>query len=204
MRNQHRLGALQVRVGGHGGGAGSFGAINKRGNQLGQLIADFVTGGARVQTQIGCDLLIAAAPAVQFVAQIADNRHQTLLDEVVDVFGFVVLEQASVFRNAIADLLQAAQHGLKFLERQDSGLRQRTRVGGTRLQLAFEQAAVEFPRPLPALKCWIKRLPEAARPHLHRVTSSAFVGAIAFCFFMASDREGSPRMRINPAASFWS
>ena len=46
-----------------------------------------------VETQIGRNLLVAAAAAVQLVSGIADQRDQLLFDEVMHIFGFVVVEK---------------------------------------------------------------------------------------------------------------
>src|SRR5207302_10317487 len=96
-------------------------------------------------------------------------------------------------------------------------LRKRTSMLGARLQFSFEQSAVKLERPLPLLERGIERRAKSARPHLHRTTSafscflcvlcafSAFSAVKGFCLsprLNARDREGRPRMRINPAASF--
>ena len=61
--------------------------------------------------------------------------------------------------------------------------------------LKNEQAPVVRKRPLPPIEFGIERLPKPPRPHLHLVTSMRD---------WARERDGNPRMRMNPAASFWS
>jgi len=64
--------------------------------------------------------------------------------------------------------------------------------GAAGCELVAQQATVELKRPLPTFELGIERLPESAGPHLHRATS---------CRARAREREGSPRMRMKPAAS---
>src|ERR1051326_3501339 len=129
----------------------------------------------------------------------------------MDVFRFVILEQVWIRSDPLADLLEPIERGAQLRRRKHAGLCQCASMSGTGLQLALEQAAIEFPRALPALECRVKRLPEAARPHLHRATSAGFrsllgVLCVSFAtfavtflswFFSARDREGKPRIRMN-------
>ena len=53
---------------------------------LRQIGAYLVDRGPHVETQVGRDLLVAAAAAVQLVSRVANQRDQLLFDEMVDVF----------------------------------------------------------------------------------------------------------------------
>jgi hypothetical protein len=70
--------------------AGLFGAIGERSADLGQFFSHLVNRRSHIKPQIGGDLLVAAATAVQFVSNFANQRGQLLLDEVVHVLSFVV------------------------------------------------------------------------------------------------------------------
>ena len=111
------------------------------------------------------------------------------------IFRFVVGQEGRFGLSLLADLLQAANDLSQLFRREHSCVFESARVGAARLKLVGQQALIERERTLPALKCGIEWLLEAARPHLHFATS--------WCS-AAREREGSPRMRMNPAASFWS
>src|SRR5437763_9007577 len=103
---------------------------------------------------------------------------------------------------------------MQFVRRKHARFFKRTSVRGAGLQLAFEQPAIEFKRPLPLFKCGIKWLPESSGPHLHCATSCGFVcesfaffasfavTCFSLLFLSARDRDGNPKIRMNPAASF--
>ena len=86
-----------------------LGAINESEDQHAKRRADFVTGGSGVKTQIGCDLLVAAAPAVQLVSDIANDFDQLLFDEVMHIFGFTVLEKFGRRSCRLPDLLETVE-----------------------------------------------------------------------------------------------
>ncbi len=58
-----------------------------------EIGAYLVNRGADVKTQIGRNLLVAAAAAVQLVSRVANQRDQLLFDEVMHVFRFAVVEK---------------------------------------------------------------------------------------------------------------
>jgi hypothetical protein len=82
-----------VCVSGHRCGAGVFCPIDEGCDEFRNLLADFVASGAHVETEVGGDLLVAAASAVQLISGIADQGDQLLLDKVVNVFSFGVVDE---------------------------------------------------------------------------------------------------------------
>ena len=132
---------------------------------------------------------------MQFVAYFADPRYQLLLDEVVHILGLFVFDRTLRSCCHLANLLQALKNADEFVGRQNAGVLQGASVSAARSQFVMKQPSIEVKRPLPAFELRVQRLPEPARPHLHRATSTRP---------RARTREGNPRMRMNPAASFWS
>ena len=93
MPDQHRLGSLQMRVRRHGSVRRLFRAIREHAAQFSQFVPQLIDRRAHVEPQIGRNLLVTAAPAVQLVSGFADQRDQLLLDEVMNVFRFIVVEK---------------------------------------------------------------------------------------------------------------
>ncbi len=88
VSDEHRLGALHVRVAGHHGIAGSLRACST--SALAQAASASMTERdllAHVEAQIGGDLLVAAAAGVQLEAERADALDECKFDEVMNVFG---------------------------------------------------------------------------------------------------------------------
>ena len=106
VRDQHRLGPLQMGVGGHGGASRLFSPVERNAQPVRQIGAHLVDRGPHVKTQVGRDLLIAAASAVQLVAGVADQHDQLLLDKVMHVFGFAVVQKRRRRCRLLANLLQ--------------------------------------------------------------------------------------------------
>ncbi len=94
MTDQNRFGPLQMRVRRHRGIAGLFRAIDDCAAKLAQFLPQLIDCGPHIQPQVGRNLLIAAASAVQLVAGIADQRGKLLLNEVVNVFRLLVFEKS--------------------------------------------------------------------------------------------------------------
>jgi hypothetical protein len=195
MPHQNRLSTLQMRVRRHGKIAGPFGALNRRSAPLGDFKPQLINCSPHVKAQIGRDLLIAAAAAVQLVSGFSDQRDEFLLHKVMNVLSFVVVEKRRRRRSLRPDLLQPLQNADQLARGKYVGIFQGARVRAAGRELVLQQPTVKAERPLPALEVRVQRLPEPARPHLHQPTSTRE---------RAREREGSPRMRMNPAASFWS
>src|SRR5580658_7537477 len=113
----------------------------------------------------------------------------------VHVLGFIVFHPTLGPGSHPANLLESFENADEFVGRQKSGSFQRAGMGPTGRQFVAQQPAVEVKRPLPAFELRVQRLLEPARPHLHRATSTRARARV---------REGSPRIRMKPSASFWS
>ena len=74
MREQHRLRALQMRVGGHDGVACGFGPLYQGQGPVAQQFLSLRCMLAHVKAQVGRDLLIAAAAGVELQGQLANAR----------------------------------------------------------------------------------------------------------------------------------
>jgi hypothetical protein len=94
VRNQHRFRALQVRIGRHGRASGLFGAIECNAQPLRQIGAHLVNRSTDVEAQIGGNLFVTAAAAVQLVSRVADQHDELLFDEMIHVLSFVVVEKS--------------------------------------------------------------------------------------------------------------
>ena len=187
---------------------------------------------AHEEPKVGRNLLVAAAPGVQLVAGGADQRGELLFDEVVDVFGFRIVQEFGVDLSATADFRESSQDFGEFFGGEHAGMFERVGVGAAGGEFEGQQSLIVGKRPLPFFKFGIKRLPEAAGPHLHwrprgqsavicrtrglrlfasvQITDSRAYfenscNVVAFarpCCVWARQREGNPRMRMKPSASF--
>src|SRR5262249_51723118 len=88
----NRLGALQMGIGGHNGVARRFRSRQEKVKQIKKGSVQQGERGTNKQTQGGCDLLVTAATPVEFVAGISDQSGEFPFDEVVDIFGFLILK----------------------------------------------------------------------------------------------------------------
>src|SRR5580658_7604690 len=102
------------------------------------------------------------------------------------IFGFIVVHEAFGGSSYLTDLLQPFENADEFVCGENSGVSKGAGMGAARDEFIAQQTAVEVKRPLPMFKLRIQRLPEPARPHLHRRTSTRARARV---------REGSPRMR---------
>src|SRR5215469_509511 len=109
------------------------------------------------------------------------------------IFRLGIFEERRRARRLLPDLLETLQDADEFICGEKARTLQRAGMRTTGSEFITQQAAVEIKRPLPPFEFGIQRLPEPARPHLHRATSTRA---------RARDRDGRPRMRMNPSASF--
>ena len=170
-------------------------------------MAQFVDGFTRVQAQVGRDLLVAAAAGMQLVSGFTDGRDELLLDEMVHVFRIRSFEQHWIGSCSELKFIKPTQNGGKFLARENACAAKGTRMSAAGSAFMAQKTAIEAERALPLLEVCVERLAHAPGPHLHASTpTGSFTGfaSPACCFLSsASDRAGSPRMRMNPSASFW-
>ena len=150
-----------------------------------------------VQTEVGRNLLVAAAAGVQLEAKIADARYQFQLHEVVNVFRLraAVDVAGRPLRVLVADRVQRAHNLLQFLGRKDARRRDGARVGFAGSHFLGKQLPIKYQGSLPLFEVVIQWLAKAARPHLHWTASF-------FCSSRARVRAGSPRIWMKPLASF--
>jgi hypothetical protein len=116
---------------------------------------------ADVEAEVGGDLLIAAAAAVEFVARVSDESDELFFDEVVDVFGFAVFEKPRI-GGLSGNLVEALENRDEFFRRQNAHALESLSVCATGRQLVWQQALIVRKRPLPALEFGIERLAETA------------------------------------------
>ncbi len=106
MRNQNRLGPLDVRVGRHGSRRRLFLRAASKCSANPPVQHAIRRSQPSHRAEVGRNLLIPAAPAVQFVAGFADQRDQLFLDKVVNVLRFIVSEESGILLRLLADLLE--------------------------------------------------------------------------------------------------
>src|SRR5271154_2811005 len=115
------------------------------------------------------------------------------------VFCLIVFEKCRRRCRQLANSFQALENRDLFGQIQNAGALQSASVGTAGSKLVSQQSPVKIKRTLPTFKSRIQRLPETASPHLHCAPSD-----LAPCLrAWARDRDGRPRMRMKPAASFW-
>ncbi len=216
MRDQDRLRTLHMRVRRHGSLTGGFRLIHEFADELAKPLRDDVDLRAYVQAQIGGNLFVAAAAGVQLVADFAGKLHQPCFDVMMNVFDGRIISRRHAFGR---NLIERVQRSFELGVRQHAGLGQRGRVRLAGRHFVGQQDAVERKRPLPLLEFRIRRLLEAARPHLHFFTPdcatadskppASSIPALSTPnfgtpdFTNARERAGRPRMRMKPSASFW-
>src|SRR4029077_3769845 len=111
-----------------------------------------INGGPGVETQIGSNLFVTAATAVQLVSRVANQCDQLFFDKVMHILGFVVLRKGRRGGGLFENLLQTLKDRDQLGRRQYSRILQRSGVDAADGQLFPQQAPVEVERPLPALE----------------------------------------------------
>src|SRR5450631_4456 len=134
---------------------------------------------------------------MQLVAGSADQRCELLFNKVVNVFGFRIVEKSGRRFGAVADFSQSFHDCGKLFGGENSGVCESVGMGAAGGEFEGQQPLIVGKRPLPSFKFGVKRLPEAAGPHFHCATSN-----FTFARVWARQREGNPRMRMKPSASF--
>src|SRR5262249_4558850 len=165
---KHWLCALQMRVRRHHSGLQSFCAVNKNFQQLLQPALQFLNRHADKQPQIGGDLLIAAAPAVQLLTGFANQRDQLFFYKMVNIFGRGIVKAS---RSLAVNLSQTSENRIPLLRSENSCLMKSMCMRRTGSHFIEQQLAVKWERPLPLLELRIEWFPESSGPHLHLVTS---------------------------------
>ena len=86
MAEGNRLGHLQMGEAGHEGVGLALGQIQQAAAQAVQLAHQRVDGLTQIEPDVRRDLIVAGTPGVQFLAGLADARHQPRLDVHVHIF----------------------------------------------------------------------------------------------------------------------
>jgi hypothetical protein len=142
VRKAHGLRHLQVREAGHHGVRVQRGHVDQRALHAGQQHGDAVAFAAQPQPHVGGDLVVAAAPGMQPLSGVADQRGQPRLDIQVHVLELELpLEAAGLdlgndLRHAAPDVGQVLRRDHP-LRGQHRGMRQAA------LDIRAPQALVE-------------------------------------------------------------
>ena len=152
---------------------------------------------AHEEAEVGRDLFVAAASGMQLVAGGADQRDELLFYEVVNVFRCRIVQKFGRGFGTAADFSQRFHNFGKFFGGQHSGVFQSVGVGAAGGEFEGQQPLIVRERPLPLFEFGVQRSPEAAGPHFHCATST-----FTFACVWARQRDGNPRMRMKPSASF--
>ena len=109
MRQPHRLGALEVGVAGQDHVEFATGAFHEDGAQTEQRAPQRRNRVAHPEQEVRCDLVVAAAPAVQFASDISGDLEEPPLDVHVDIFVAGVEHKATGVKFRVDGLESAAQ-----------------------------------------------------------------------------------------------
>ena len=165
MREEHRLGALEVRVAGHDGVGVLLGEVDQRGLQR-----DEVDGGASrrlddVEAEVGSDLVVAGAGGVELAGERADLLCEAGLDVHVDVFELRLEDECAVLE-LVEDLVEAPFDLAGFGGGDDVLAREHAGVGNRRLDVLGEEHGVGVDGGGVGLDELVGGLVEAAGPGL--------------------------------------
>src|SRR5450631_1731291 len=109
MRNQHRLSALQMRIGGHHRFACRVRLLGQGRRPLCQLARENSNAFPDVQSKVRSDLFITAPPCMQLQSKITDACDQLHLNEVMNVLCSCVVADLSVLLGIPELLLHAVE-----------------------------------------------------------------------------------------------
>ncbi len=207
MRQQHRLGPLQVRVARHRHGTirlrlgdqDTFELLDPS-NELIQLVTE-------IQPDIQRDLVVPAAACMQLSAQRADQFRQSSLDRHVNVF--------IAGRKAESPAIEFCLHRFKpahdnprFTRSQHTCLAQRLAMGNTTLNVMCVEPTVDRHRHGERFDQTVRLFPKSSLPGLARNGTSPVASfpcrhqdeAFFRCALIFSR---NAFRRMNPSASFW-
>ena len=208
MRQQNRLRVLHVRVAGHGNLQIALGLRSDGAFQGSERAAEVLRSFAHIHTKFGSDHFVAAAAGVQLRAQRAEFFDQRGFDEMMNIFGWRLVEPRSIGLGAPCDFAESSDDFLAFCFAENSGGDDGARPGAIEQQFLREHAAIKAPGALEFVKRCVGAAFEAAAPHLLFAGSSH--QALAFCgtFFGSVSAGscgtvmGSAKRLMKPSASF--
>ncbi len=143
VREQHRLGVLQVRHPGGGHACVPFGLAEQGGLQLGQPGNDHAHVVPQVQPQVRGHLVVAAPPGAQLAAEGAEPLQQPAFQGRVHVLVGGGGAERAVAAGAV-EVVQGAQHRVPFGLGQQPGAVQRPGVRAGGQQIVGGQPPVEL------------------------------------------------------------
>ena len=164
VREQHGLGALQVRVGGNDHLEVSFRGACQGVDQADQVGGHRTGPGTQVQSQVRGDLLVAAAPGVKLGGRPARGLGQQRLHVHVDVLEFLGKLEPS-FGDAGPHGFQSVGHGARLLGRHQSTVLERLDPGAAPVDVLVQQAPVESDAGVEGPETRVHRRREPRGPH---------------------------------------
>ena len=87
VAKSHRLGDLQVGESGHDGAGVLIRQCDDAGLQTGQLDVDGIERGAKLEPQVGCDLIVSRSARMQLFSDVANQFGESCLDIHMHVFA---------------------------------------------------------------------------------------------------------------------
>ena len=170
---QHRLGTLQVRVGGQNAALVLVGPSHEGPLQGDHPRVDPVDGLADPQPQVGRNLVVAAAGGVQLAADVAQAIDQCPLDVHVDVFQLDAEREAALL-NFLADFAERLLNLLAFVDSEQADFGQHLGMGDRAGDVLRIKPAIEAHAFGELLDAAVGRLLENASPSLlsHLVSST--------------------------------
>jgi hypothetical protein len=129
MCDQNRFCRLQMRVSRHGAVARGFGACEHCFDPIGNQVLQDVDAVTHEEAKISCNLFVAAASGVELVAGRADQRGELFFDEVVDVFGFRIVQKLGRRFRSAPDFFQRLHNFGKLSHGKHSRMLERVGVG---------------------------------------------------------------------------
>ena len=171
MPEGHRLGRLQVGEARHDGVGFALGLLQQALLQAGDFAQDQVDFVTQPQANVGGDLVVAAAPGVQFLAGHADAIGQARLDVHVHVFEVhAPVELAGL--DFLLDGAQAVDDGVALRVSEHADLGQHGGVGNRAHDVMAVEALVEVDRCGEAGDEGVDGFTEAAAPGLVGLVSA--------------------------------
>jgi hypothetical protein len=158
MGNQDWFGALKVRVCRHDCTASGIGLLDKLLCPSAQVSQKHIDAEADVESQVRCNLLVAASPGVQLETQVANPLGQPQLDKVVYVLGLLIgTGFVILICVGLAYVFEPFHCTQALVFGEHTGRAQSKGMGSAGGELSVKQLPVEAHRALPVVKERIRR-----------------------------------------------
>src|SRR4029077_10646726 len=204
MRNEQRLGVLEMRGAGHGDAQIGFSLRGERAQQRRKRATNLMRGFFHVHAEFGGHHFVAAAAGVQLGAQVAELFDQRGFHEMVNVFGFRVVKPGRLGLRAALELVERGDYLLSFFVRENSGGGDGARPGPVEREFLWEKAAIEMPGALEFVEGGVRGTVKAAAPHLLVFGAAHLTSAFARATFgtvTGGTVMGSAKRLMKPSAS---